>query len=211
MATESGNKTAIDVALADSNPLMLSALSEFFDRDRRFSLVTTANTAERFLEAVTRIPVAVGIIDWTLPILGGEQLIKVLREQTKPPRIIVYAQGQGSDIAKKAMAAGAAGFCSRDESPETLLETVADVAGGRMVFPFVDVRDINRDPMETLTEREKTLLSFLAQGRTNKELAGDLGVSVNTIKFHLRNLFEKLSVNNRAQAIAYYYSALSRS
>ena len=199
----------IDLALGDSNPLMLSALSEFFDRDPRFSLVATASSAEGFLEVVLRVPVAVGVVDWTLPMLGGERLIEVLRAQVTAPRVVVYSHGDGPDIARRAMAAGAAGFCSRSEPPERLLDTIADVAQGRMVFPFLDVRDLRRDPMSSLTRRERILLTSLSQGRTNKELATDLGISVNTVKFHLRNLFEKLEINNRAQAIAFYYSSLS--
>jgi len=199
----------IDLALGDSNPLMLSALSEFFDRDPRFSLVATASSAEGFLEVVLRVPVAVGVVDWTLPMLGGERLIEVLRAQVTAPRVVVYSHGDSPDIARRAMAAGAAGFCSRSEPPERLLDTIADVAQGRMVFPFLDVRDLRRDPMSSLTRRERILLTSLSQGRTNKELATDLGISVNTVKFHLRNLFEKLEINNRAQAIAFYYSSLS--
>ena len=63
MASESG--APVSVILADSNPLMLSALAEFFDRDPRFSLVATAPSAEGFLESVLRVPVNVGVIDWT--------------------------------------------------------------------------------------------------------------------------------------------------
>lgn len=207
---ESAKKTAepVEVALADSNSIMLSALSEFFDRDPRFSLVATASSAEGFLEAVLRVPVVVGVIDWTLPMLGGEKLIEILRAQVSAPRIVVYSHGEGREIPRRAMAAGAAGFCARSESPENLLDIAADVAAGQMVFPFLDVRELRQDPLYSLTERERTLLTALAQGRTNKQLAHDLGISINTVKFHLRNLFEKLSVNNRAQAIAFYYSSI---
>jgi two-component system nitrate/nitrite response regulator NarP len=83
---------------------------------------------------------------------------------------------------------------------------VATVAAGRMVFPFLDVRALKRDPREELTDREKTMLSALARGRTNNELAKELGISINTVKFHLRNLYEKLGFRNRSQAIAFYYS-----
>ena len=79
-----------------------------------------------------------------------------------------------------------------------------------MVFPFLDVRDLRRDPLDTLTERERALLALLAQGHSNKQLALDLDISINTVKFHLRNLFEKLAVRNRSQAVAFYYSALMR-
>jgi len=204
---DAAKSAVIEVALGDSNPLMLSALSEFFDRDQRFSLVSTTRSAESFLEMVLRVPVAVGVIDWSLPILGAERLLEILREQTHAPRVVIYAQGSESDLARRAMAAGAAGFCPRDDPPETLLDTVADVAAGRMVFPFLAVRELRQDPVYSLTERERDLLAALSQGLTNKELARDLDISVNTVKFHLRNLFEKLSVANRAQAIAFYYSS----
>ncbi len=77
-----------------------------------------------------------------------------------------------------------------------------------MVFPFLDVRELRQDPLYSLTERERSLLIALSQGCTNKQLAHDLGISINTVKFHLRNLFEKLSVTNRAQAIAFYYASV---
>ena len=65
---------------------------------------------------------------------------------------------------------------------------------------------LKRDPRETLTEREKAMLAALAKGRTNTELATELGISINTVKFHLRNLYEKLDLKNRSQAIAFFYA-----
>ncbi len=206
--TESGLPT-IDVGLADTNPLMLGALSEFFDGDPRFSLVFTAGTAEGFLEAALRADVAVGVIDWGLPTLGGQKLVEIVRAQASAPKIVVYADGEHGDIAKAAMTAGAAGFCARSEPPERLLTIVAEVASGQMVFPFLDVRELSRDPIDSLTRRERLLLERLATGLSNKELAEDLSVSINTVKFHLRNLFEKLSVKSRTQAIALYFSLIS--
>ena len=76
-----------------------------------------------------------------------------------------------------------------------------------MVFPFLDVRELQSDPASTLTRRERALLAALSKGMTNKELAAEFDITVNTVKFHLRNLFDKLSVRNRAQAIAFYYAS----
>jgi two-component system nitrate/nitrite response regulator NarP len=193
--------------VADSNTLMLQALAELFERDRRFTLVATSKTAEGFLETCLRVPVDIGIIDWTIPQLGAERLLAILRDRPNAPRIIVYAATTDSDVPRRAMAAGAAGFCPRDAPQDQLLDMAATVATGRMVFPFMDVRSLKRDPRETLTEREKTMLASLARGRTNTELAADLGISINTVKFHLRNLYEKLGFRNRSQAIAFFYSS----
>jgi len=199
----------VDVALADNNALMLSALSAVFDRDGRFSLVSTTNSAESFLQTILTVPATVAVLDWSLPTLGAEKLIRTLRDEGAPVRIIVCTHGNSNDIPKRAMAAGAAGFFSHADSAEQLLDAVAEVASGKMVFPFLDVRDL-QDPLQTLTRTERALLGSLSVGRTNKELASDHGITVNTVKFHLRNLYEKLSVNNRAQAIAFYYSAAQR-
>jgi two-component system nitrate/nitrite response regulator NarP len=196
---------AVTLMLADSNPLMLTAMSEIFEKDRRFSLVATAATAEGFLGMVMRMPVQVGVIDWNLPALGGARLIDVLRTQANAPRLVVYAEDTG-DVPRKAMAAGAAGFVSRSDSVERLLETCVAVAKGQMVFPFLDIRSLKQDPIESLSPRERMLLEALSKGLTNRELARDLEISANTVKFHLSNLFEKLSVKNRAQAIAFYYT-----
>lgn len=199
----------VNIALADGNALMRSALSEIFERDDRFSLVSATSTAEAFLLATLTVPSDVAIIDWGLPALGGEQLIQVLREHESPTRIVVCTHGSSGDLAKRAMAAGAAGFYSHTDPPENLVETVWDVSTGKMVFPYLDVRDLH-DPLQSLTKTEKALLNSLSLGRSNKELSEDHGITVNTVKFHLRNLYEKLSVNNRAQAIAFYYSSVVR-
>ncbi|WP_439524251.1 LuxR C-terminal-related transcriptional regulator [Marivita sp.] len=196
----------IAIMLADSNPLVLSALSELFDRDPRFSLVATSATAEGFLGTVMRVPVQVGVINWNLPVLGGAKLIEVLREQATAPRIVVYAEDTG-DLPRRAMTAGAAAFSPRSTPAERLLETCVEVADGKMVFPFLDVRELQSDPIHQLSRKERIILEALSKGLTNRELAKELDISTNTVKFHLSNLYEKLSVKNRAQAIAFYYSS----
>ena len=192
--------------LGDSNPLVLTAMAEVFDRDPRFSLVATSATAEGFLGTVIRVPVKVGVIDWNLPVIGGAKLIEVLREQEAAPRIVVYGIDTG-DLPRKAMSAGAAAFVPRSAQVENLLETCADVAAGKMVFPYLDVRELQQDPIHQLSRKERVMLDALSKGLTNRELSKELGISTNTVKFHLSNLYEKLGVRNRAQAIAFFYSS----
>ncbi len=193
------------VILADGNPLMLSAMSELFERDPRFSLVATAGTAEGFLATVIRLPVEIGVVDWSLPPLGGARVAEALRGQGAATRLVVYGDPTG-DAPRRAMAAGAAAFCDRTAPPATLLATCSDVAAGRMSFPFLDVRDLRRDPAGHLSRRERAMLAALAEGLSNRELAARFGISGNTVKFHLSNLYGKLDVRGRGQAIAFYYS-----
>ncbi|WP_170790026.1 response regulator transcription factor [Ruegeria lacuscaerulensis] len=200
----------IDVMLANNNPLVLSAMSEIFERDPRFSLVATSATAEGFLGAIMRVPVKICVISWNLPVLGAAKLIEVLREQENPPRFVVYGD-DGGEIPRLAMQAGAAGFASRSVEVEGLLETCIEVARGKMVFPFIDVRKMQRDPLQSLSRKEIVILEALAKGLSNRDLSKELQISANTVKFHLSNIYEKLSVKNRAQAIAFYYSSKTAS
>ena len=200
-----GQVQQISVALADSNMLVLSAMSEVFDRDPRFSLTSTASTAEGFLATVMRVPVQVGIVDWRLPVLGGQKLIEVLRDHPDAPRILVYGDNAG-DLPRQALAAGAAGFTPRNGPIEGLLDTCVAVAAGQMIFPFLDVRELQTDPIHQLTTRERALLEALSRGLSNRQLAAEFDISANTVKFHLSNLYEKLSISSRTQAVAFFFS-----
>ena len=164
----------IDIMLADANPLVLSAMSEIFERDRRFSLVATSATAEGLLGMVMRIPVDVGVIDWNLPALGGGKLIEILREQENSPRFVVYGDN-AKDLPRLAMTAGAAGFAPRSADGSALLNTCAEVAAGKMVFPFVDVRELQADPLQSLSRKERVMLDALSKGGHEPRIVHRIG------------------------------------
>lgn len=202
VATE--NRRTIDVVVADKSPLILAALSQIFAGDERFALVASASDGERFMEAVERLSFDVGVIGWEMPYMDGAAVLKAIAARPKSPRIIIYTGEPAPDLPRRAMLLGAAGFCSKREKPETLLATVMAVSEGRMVFPFMDMSKPQADPFANLTGRERDLFGALSQGLTNAQIAKTMGVSLNTVKFHLKNLYEKLGVSNRAQAVAYY-------
>jgi two-component system nitrate/nitrite response regulator NarP len=194
----------IRVGLADKNPLIQAALKQLLSEDGRFELVHVASGCEDFLRNVERNPVDVGVIGWVIGPCDGRFILDHLNALEKPPRIIVYTGDENKIVPSQVMTHGGAAFVSKSEQPGVLLDTIATVAAGRMVFPYIDVRSIYDNPLSTLTRREMEVLSELASGQTNKQIARDLGVSLNTIKFHVRNLFQKLDVNSRGQAISMY-------
>jgi two-component system, NarL family, nitrate/nitrite response regulator NarL len=197
-------KKIIEVVLCDKSPLVLSGLVQLFDADPRFDVMATAADGERFMEAVEKIPFDVGIIGWVMPFMNGKDVLAGLRERGADSRIVVYTGDTSNATPRQAMLEGAAGYCAKSEPPERLIDTVCSVAAGRMVFPFMDMRAAMADPLESLSVREGELLRALADGMTNGEIAGKLGISINTVKFHLKNLYEKLDVRNRAQAVSRY-------
>lgn len=198
-----------DIVIADKSPIVQNGLRALLDEDPRFNVIAVASDGERFLEAVDRLAFDIGIIGWEMPYLNGRAVLEALKIRPDSPRIMVYTGSQDDRIPHDAMAAGAAGFCHKSDTPERLLETVAAIAAGRMVFPFGVGSRSDEDPPRThLTGRERDLLAALASGRTNAQLAKDLDISVNTVKFHLKNLYEKLRVANRAQAVAKFLNGV---
>lgn len=195
---------SILIGVADKSPLIQAALKQILSEDVRFKLVHVSLGCEDFLENLARVRIDVGVIGWIFGPRDGRLILDRVNAQENPPRIVVYTGLENSTVPAQVMAHGGAAFVSKREQPSVLLDTIADVANGRMVFPFIDVRTLYDNPLVALTRRELEVLSSLATGRTNKQIAGDMVVSLNTVKFHLRNLFQKLAVNSRAQAIAMY-------
>ena len=194
----------IDVAVADKSPLILAGLEKLLTDDRRFNLVLKVTDGEEFLEAARLHKFSIAVIGWQLPSIHARDVLRALSRQVSAPKIVVYSGTNDPAAPAETLQLGGAGFVSKRAPPERLLDVLASVAAGDMVFPFVDIRKMRSDPLENLTLRERSLLSALGSGHTNSQLAKDFGVSINTIKFHLRNLFDKLDVRNRSQAIALF-------
>ncbi len=195
---------AIRVGVADKSPLIQAALKQILSEDGRFALAHVSSGCDDFLENLVDEKIDVGVIGWVFGPSDGRLILDRVNAQENPPRIVVYTGLDNSTVPAQVMAHGGAAFVSKSEQPAILLNTIADVAKGRMVFPFIDVRTLYENPLVTLTRRELEVLSSLASGRTNKQIARDMEISLNTVKFHVRNLFQKLNVNSRSQAITMY-------
>lgn len=197
-------RTAVRVGIADKSPLVRAGLRHLFENDERFDLVTICNDGKSLLASLDDRPIDVAISGWIIEPSRGKYILDQLRGRPDAPRVIIYTGADDENIPVLAMAHGAAAFVSKREETNYLLDTVASVAAGHMVFPFVDVRLIHLNPLTTLTHREMEVLAAAATGQSTKEIAAAQGVSPNTVKFHLRNVYQKLGVSNRSQAIAIY-------
>lgn len=200
------NPTPISVVVADKSSLVRAGLQGLLDEDERFELVGIAENGEQFLTLVDQKPFQVGIVGWVMPGIGGRGLLDSLRDRPNAPRVVIYTGDPSTDVPRQVMRLGGAGFCSKSEPPSQLLDTVARVATGQMIFPFVDVRGLHNCPLSTLTPRERELLAALSDGDSNAQLASRFEISIQTVKFHLKNVYEKLGIGNRAQAVALYIS-----
>lgn len=196
-----GDGLPVQVAVIDKSPLILAALRALLLRDGRFELVYCAHDHDGFLAALDGRPCDVAVSGWIMPDGGGRRVLQSLKGRDAAPKVIIYSGDPDATLPRKARALGAAAFVSKQASPDQLLEVILAVARGQVVSPTLPCSALGDDPMEALSPRERELLEALGSGRTNVELAELLGLSVNTVKFHLRNLFDKIGVRNKAQAV----------
>jgi two-component system nitrate/nitrite response regulator NarP len=192
------------IAIADKNPVVRTGLVDIVGRDGRFDVVAAVATGRAFLDLTLERPVDIGVIGWSLPDMTGGDVLAELKARTSAPRIIVYTGEPGVDILRRTIKAGAWGFISKSDEPPVLLETISSVARGRVCFPYLDIAALSTDPLDALTVRERELLVALTDGWTNLQIAARFGISRNTVKYHLKNLYDKLGVKNRAMAVALY-------
>lgn len=197
------------VVIADRNPVVRAGLQDFLSKDGRYNVEPAVDTGNAFLEICQTRPVCVGVVGWVLPDMTAIDLLDVVKRRQLGARIIIYAGDDGGDALRQAVRSGAWGFISKSEDPAALLETIATVARGRLCLPYVDIDRLTSDPIDLLTKREKELLGALAQGWTNLQIGSRFGISGNTVKYHLKNLYDKLGVKNRAMAVALYMSSPS--
>lgn len=203
------SKPPIDIAICDKSPLIVRGLRELLT-ERGFNVVASAQDGERLLDALPRLTLDVVISGWIMPYCDGATLLQRMAERRNPPRVIIYSGDLNPQVPRLAMRLGAAAFLAKSDAPETLVGMVRAVADGAMVFPFSAARPAEA-AADHLTSREAEMLGMLATGLTNQEMADRLTVSLNTIKFHLRNLYDKLGVRNRAEAVAMRATPLSLS
>ena len=193
--------SCLNIVIADKNSLLLRGLTEMLKQDERFDIRATATDGELFLKLLERVSIDVGIIGWKMPFADGRQVLTKLRERESSVRVVVYS---GADVARQVRSLGGAGFYSKAKPPEGLIDVITQVGQGNSIFPY-EQHEAKMDPLlASLTSRELEILEILSQGHSNRKIASKFEISTNTVKFHLKNLYEKVQVDNRTQAVAFY-------
>ena len=198
------------VLVADKNPVVRTGLAELIARDGRFEMLPPVATGGESLAACAEQPVEIGVIGWSLTDMTGGDVLETLKRRQLGTRVIIYTGEQVGDVLRQTIKGGGWGFISKSDEPAVLLDSIAWVARGRLCLPYVDLERLSHDPLELLTARERELLAALANGWSNLQIASRIGISRNTVKYHLKNLYDKLGVNNRAMAVALYVSNAPR-
>jgi len=203
----------IRVAIVEDDGVIRSSLSRIVDETRGMRCIAVCETGEEALKLLPDSQPEVVLMDVNLPQMSGIECVRRLREQLPNTQVLMLTVYEDSDSIFRALRAGASGYLLKRCEPEQLLEAIRDVLHGgspmtsqiaRKVVQAFRASEAAENLSMKLTEREAEVLDYLAKGYANKEIADKLGLSLPTVRSHLRSIYDKLHVRSRTEAVAKY-------
>ena len=199
----------IRVVVVDDHSLFRRGLVGLLAEMTGIQVVGEAADGQEALDLVEDRKPDVVLLDVNMPGMGGVETLIALKKKKEPVAVLMLTISQQEEDLIGAIRAGANGYLLKNTEPETLRETIANVAAGKAVLdPEVTgqvFRVVRTSPViesDLLTERETVVLRHIARGLTTAQTGAELFISENTVKTHIRHILKKLEVSNRAEAIA---------
>jgi DNA-binding NarL/FixJ family response regulator len=194
--------------LADDHELVLEGLRGLLASEPDMEVVAIATDGASLLAALDRHQADVVVMDLQMPAPEGLNCLAEIRKRGLAVRVMVLtAFGDGESI-QFALENGADGFALKTAPLRQTIDAIRQVGHGNLVFPPAARKWLwghRPDAPPELSVREWEVLELAAQGLTNPQIAENLSVSENTVKFHLQNIFQKLGVSNRTEAAGYFF------
>lgn len=199
------NRT-IRVMIVDDHRVLAELLSAALSERDDIAVVHTATTAAEALPMVSALRPDVVILDYDLPDTDGVSLISSIRDASSQSQVLMLTSYADPALLNEAIEAGCAGFVTKRNSTDSILSAVVAVASSETPVSPDMVRSLvdgNRaGPRSDLTARELEILRIAAQGLTNREIAEQLSLSVNTVRNHMQHVLNKLGAHSKLEATA---------
>ncbi|MCL7926846.1 MAG: response regulator transcription factor [marine benthic group bacterium] len=201
--------TPIRVLIADDHALVREGIRRVLDEDPGFDVVAEASDGRQALDRIAETDPDVAILDISMPERSGLEVARQLREERPALKVLILSMHDETEYVVRAVHAGAAGYLLKDDAgPALLRQAVQAVHAGDSYFsPAVAARltDALRggssgsaDPLERLTGRELEVLRLVAAGRSNKQIAAELGISRRTVESHRESMMRKIEIRTVA-------------
>ena len=203
----------VSAVLVDDHPLFRKGLAELFEHDGRIRVLGVAASLAEARPLLALQP-DVLVMDLNIPGQDGIESIRRLREEGVAIPVIALTMSDAEDDMAAALRAGARGYLLKSMEPGEVIEAIARAARGEVVVApamtakLVHLLDGKPDTagdslMNQLTPREREILGCLTQGKSNKAIAKQLDISIDTVKLHVRNVLTKLNLSSRVEAAVY--------
>jgi DNA-binding NarL/FixJ family response regulator len=192
----------IRVLILDDHPVVRFGIAAIIGSQPDMEVIGQASRGREAIEIYREHHPDVTLIDLRLPDISGVQVIRSIRSLSKDAKLMVITTYDGDEDIFQAIRAGAAGYIIKGMSHEILLDGIRQVMSGRHYVPKEIATKLDtRDPMATLSEREHQVLRQLVQGKSNKEIASDLGLTEATVKGYVSAILSCLDAADRTQAV----------
>jgi DNA-binding NarL/FixJ family response regulator len=192
----------IRVLCVDDHPIVREGMAAILNLQPDMMLAGAAATGSEALERFIELRPDVALVDLQLPDMSGFDLIKKIKAKSPNARVIVLSSHEGDVDIQRALEAGAQGYVVKGLVREELLETIRSVHAGKRRLPAAVAQKLAEHMAdEPISPRELEVLSLMAGGKRNKEIAGELSIAEDTVKMHVRNILSKLQVNDRTEAV----------
>jgi DNA-binding NarL/FixJ family response regulator len=209
--TSAPRSPLVRVIIADDHELARAGLRSMLEGERGLELVGEASNGREAVALCRQLQPDLALLDVRMPELDGLAATRAIKQVSPNTSVLIVTTHEHHDYLIAALKAGAAGYLLKDISRQELLTAVRQVLRGESILNRgLAARALQRlagesvaydgPPPERLTPREREVLQLLAQGQTNREIAGQLSLSVGTVKIHVEHIIAKLGVSDRTQA-----------
>ena len=208
-------KKKIRILLADDHNIMRRGLRLLLEREPEFEVVAEAADGRQATERAEATNPDIVILDIAMPNMSGIEAAQRIKTLLPQAAVIILSMHSDEGYVLRALKAGAKGYLLKDSAENDLIEAIRAVSAGKAFFsPEISkilvedyVRDMRKrgaeDSYELLTSREREILHLLAEGKSNKDIASSLNLSLYTVETHRRNLQDKLNLHSLAELILY--------
>lgn len=203
----------IRIVLVDDHPLVLDGLADLFSSEPDVAVVASCRKGEEALTAVRAHPDSVLLLDLRMPGMHGLAVLRAIRASMLPTRVVIFTAAIEDDEIVDALLLGARGLMLKEMSPRLLLQCIRTVhAGGRWLERQLSLRAVERllrretgmrRIAEMLSAPEMDIVRAMARGVRNKEIADQLHIGEDTLKTHLRDIYERLGLDGRSALVRY--------
>ncbi|MCL0104028.1 response regulator transcription factor [Dehalococcoidia bacterium] len=202
----------IKVLVVDDHSLFRGGVVGVIASQENMQVVAEAENGREAIEKAREVQPDIVIMDLSMPVMGGVEATRLLLEVVPEANVLMLTISEKDEDLFDAMKAGARGYILKGADPEELVRAVTHIAqGGVIISPAMAPKllaevGVSKEPQKreelSLSPREREILALIADGLTDREIAEELFISVNTAKTHLKNILTKLQVKSRAQIVA---------
>jgi two-component system, NarL family, response regulator NreC len=203
------------ILLADDHSIVRKGLRSILEEDGGLEVVAEAANGREAVDLCQSLEPHIAVLDVGMPQLNGLEAAAQLQRSSSPTKVIMLSMYRDETYILRALTAGARGYLLKDTAEEEILPAVRTVIRGNSYFsPAISqtllddhIRYLQKrglqDSYDLLTEREREVLQLLAEGRSNKEVASVLSLSLSTVETHRTNMMQKLNLHSAAEIVLY--------